>query len=77
MRAPPSGCLVGFDLPFDLVRVSVPVAPRLDQILGAQGRIGLEKVGLAGPSPSRLHQQPDGDSGANDARLTPAHAGLA
>lgn len=67
-----SGGFVVADLLLDFGRVGMPVGPRLDQILGTQRRVGPQQVGLAGPEPTGLNEQPHGNTRANDARLTAA-----
>jgi hypothetical protein len=67
-----SGGFVVADLLLDFGRVGMPVGPRLDQILGTQRRVGPQKVGLAGPEPTGLNEQPHWNTSANDARLTAA-----
>ena len=43
----------------------MPVGPRLDQILGTQRRVSPQQVGLAGPQPTGLNEQPHGNTRAH------------
>jgi hypothetical protein len=64
-----SGSLVVLDLPLDFVTVGTMIGPDVRQILGSQGRIGAQQLGLARPQMPGLDQQPDGDPGADNAGL--------
>lgn len=50
------------------------ISPGVDEVLGAQCRIGTQKLIFAHPQPARLFQRPDWNSGANDARLATANS---
>lgn len=67
-----SSCFVGLNLPFNFLRVSVPVGPRFYEILSAKSRVSLQQVGFTRPEPPSLYKEPHGDSCANDARLATA-----
>ena len=74
---PPSGRFVGLDLPFDFGRVGVPVCPGFHEILGTERRIGPQQICFSRSQPPRLHQKPDGDPRAHDARADLFHSLLA
>ena len=57
----------------DLLTVGTDVRPGIHQILGAQGRIVGQKLGLAYPTSTVLLQHPDRDPGAHDAWIAALH----
>jgi hypothetical protein len=60
---------------FDLITIRAMVGPGIRKILGPQGWIRSKQVGFAHAHLPGANQDPDGDAGANDARLTAADIG--
>ena len=62
------------DLVFDFRAMRTRVGPRIDQVFGAQRRIGSQERIFAHPQAARLFERPDWDAGANDARFATANS---
>ena len=50
------------------------ISPGVDEVFGAQCRIGSQKLIFAHAQPARLFQHPDWNAGANDARFATANS---
>lgn len=66
--------LVLLDLLFDFLAMGANIRPGVRQILGPKRGIAPQEFGLGDPLPPQLLQDPDGNPGANDARLAATHA---
>ena len=62
------------DLPVDLVTMRAHVGPRVGEIFGLQGGVCLEQHRFSRANPAGLLQEPDGNAGAHDRRVTAAYA---
>ena len=69
--------IVGFDLRVDFLAMTAFVSPRVRKIFRAQGGIGLEQICFACSQAPRLHQQPNRNARADNARFPAAYLRIA
>ena len=62
------------DLPVDLVAMRAHVGPCVGEIFGLQGGVCLEQHRFSRAKPASLLQEPDGNAGAHDRRVTAAYS---
>jgi hypothetical protein len=69
----PSRRLTVTYLPLNFVRMSSRIGPSIREVLCGYRGITPKKVGFASAQPAGLHQQPNGNARANNARLATAN----